>query len=387
MKRRNGIRNALLATVTALGTALGLGVAPATAGTESASWGQLPVPSPGTLESLAGIGGDTVFGQTLVNCGWPTDPRQCRQQWRLTNGTWSKFSVPVALGSRSLVTAGTGTNDLWLLEGPYNSSGLAHHWNGQKWTDRSQPDKAFRSTAIATVSPTDVWTVGAYNTGYAKRDDRATVGHWNGTRWTVTKLPTIAGKSTDLRSVSASSANDVWAAGEQCTLTGAYLCQPYVAHWNGTAWSQVNVPEVTPTNGLWTKVISRGGKVWVGGKETGASGEKSDRIFTLHRDGQNWTKSYLPVNAAEDGYFGYLNGFAFHGTELFAGVSHTKNEGLSRWNGQGWEQYAGPLATTSTVTSLAGTGDGRLFVAGNGTDASGTHDFVSVLPAAAPSAG
>ncbi len=378
----------LLTTVAALGATLSLGVAPATAGAQSSGWGQLPLPATGSLQSISAVGDSTVFGYTERKCGWPTDPRTCRQHWQLKNGAWSTFALPTALGTSRVAVAATSADDVWFLEGGYSVSGLAYHWDGRQFVDRSPRVKAYHLTDAAAVSPSSVWTVGTYNTGYDHRNDQAAVGRWDGTGWTVTKLPAVAGKSTTLSSVSASSSHDVWASGDQCSLaeTGIAACRPYVVHWDGTTWSQVDVPDFAPNGTSNTKVISRGGEVWVGGKEAGPGDARADRIFTLRRDGQTWTRSYLPVNASADGWYSYLSGFAFHGTELFAGVSRTKNEGVVRWNGQAWEQYAGPLATTSTVTALTTAPDGRLLVAGNGSDATGARDFLAYLPAPAPSA-
>ncbi|MFE2722856.1 hypothetical protein [Kitasatospora sp. NPDC059327] len=297
--------------------------------------------------------------------------------------------APRQVRHHSTAIAGTSANDVWFVGSGITASGLAYHWDGTSWVDRSPGVTGYYARAAAAVSPTSAWSVGTYTSGYDHRTDQATVGHWNGTEWTVTKLPTITGRTTTLSAVSASSGNDIWASGEQCKPfeAGNGRCQPYLAHWDGTKWSQVTVPDFSPRSTVATKVISRSGEVWVGGRETDlTTSTQPDRMFTLHWDGSSWTKNYLPVTVSADGWYSYLNGFAYHGTELFAGVSHTKNEGVVRWNGQAWEQYAGPLAT-STVSSLVGTVDGRVLAAGDGSDASGAHDFLAYLPASAPMAG
>ncbi|MFE6052294.1 hypothetical protein ACFQ6N_16190 [Kitasatospora sp. NPDC056446] len=397
MNRRSSIRRGLLTMAAALGTVLSLGVVPATAAPASAtvspavspasaaagttgSWEQLPLPSTDKVRQVS-TSGDAVFGYTQWNCGFPTWPVTCRQEWQLVNGAWSKVTVPAALANAPIRTTGTGAGDVWFLADALSGSGAAYHWDGQNWADRSLNLKGFQLADATAVSSTSVWTVGAFNTGYDYGQDVAAVTRWNGTGWTLTKLPAIAGNRTSLNSLSAASDNDIWASGDQCprTSTGTGPCKPYVVHWNGTAWSQVAVPNF-PADVLFPEIAARGGEVWVAGKETGSNGATSDRVFAMRWDGQSWNKSYLPVNTGGDYQYSEVNGLLFHGTSLFVAVSGTTNEGLVRWDGQSWAPYTGPLATTSTVISMAGTSDGRLVVAGNGSDATGSRAFVAALP-------
>ncbi|MFE4977493.1 hypothetical protein ACFRAR_35965 [Kitasatospora sp. NPDC056651] len=387
MNRHKSINRALLATAAAFGAALTLGVAPAVAGTESSAWVQLPLAPRGSLTNVTAVGTDTVFASTEFPC-LPGESWLCGQTWKLNGTTWSQFKLPDKLSSGSPI-AGTGANDVWFLGAGVISPALAYHWDGTNLVDYSPGVTGYNVRAAAAVSPASAWSVGTSSSNNDYRTDQAAVGRWNGTDWTITKLPAITGKTTTLNAVSASSENDVWASGEQCKLSGSGddRCQLYVVHWDGTGWSQVTVPDFSPRGIVSIKVISRGGEVFIGGRESDLNTHtQPDRMFTLHWDGTSWTKNYLPVTVSADHMYSVLNGFAYRGSELFAGVSHTKNEGVVRWNGQAWEQYAGPLATTSTVTSLAGTVDGRLLVAGYGSDASGAHDFFASLPAAAPSA-
>ncbi|MFI2612508.1 hypothetical protein [Kitasatospora sp. NPDC018619] len=384
MNRHTSINRALATTAVALGAALSLGVGPAVAATDASGWGQLPLAPKGSITKMAAVGTDTVFASTQWDCSMSGESWTCGQTWQLKGTTWSQFKLPAQLSGTPTV-AGTGAGDTWFLGS--GTAAQAFHWDGTAWVDRS-PSPAvagYDARDAVALSATSAWSVGTTTTNYDHRTDTATVGRWNGTRWTVSKLPAPTGRTTTLNSVSAAAENDVWASGEQCRDTGNDRCQPYLAHWDGTAWSQVAVPDSSPRSLTNTRVVSRGGEVFVGGRETDLTTRtQPDRIVALHWDGAAWTRSVLPVTVSADGWYSYLNGLVYRGTEVFAAVSHTANEGVLRWNGQAWEPYAGPLTTTPTVTALVPTVDGRVLAAGNGTDASGAHDFLSYLPATAP---
>ncbi|MDH6580663.1 hypothetical protein [Kitasatospora sp. MAP5-34] len=368
MTRRKSIRQFLLTTITALGAALSLGTAPAMATTPS--WNQLPIPSVGSLHSITAFSSTSAFGTTYQPCGGST----CSQLWQLNGQNWSQFSLPTGFGAAAIT--GTSATDVWFLGGT-TTAGIVYHWDGQNWVDRSPGVPGYYVQAAAAVSPTSAFSAGVF---YGN-SEVAGVGHWDGSTWTVTKLPQITGENTMLTAVSAASASDAWATGQQCKPTGNDRCQPYLAHWDGTQWSQVTVPSLTPRSALPQAVISRNGEVWIAGRETDLDGGTNpDRIFAEHWDGQSWTTAYLPVNISADGSYSYVTGLAFHGTDLLAGVSHTLNEGVMDWNGSSWAPYPGPLTTTPTVNSLVGTPDGQVIAAGNGTDATGTHDFLADLP-------
>jgi len=378
-----GIRRLLLATATALSAVLSFGTTPAMAAVQSTSWGQLPIPSLGSIHTInAAFSTTSAFATTYEQCGLE-GTQLCSRQWQLNGQTWSQFSLPT--GFEAAAVTGTSATDAWFLGGT-STADIYYDWDGQSWVAHSPGAKGYAVQAATAVSPTSAWSAGVFysNTG---NSDRAGVGHWDGNTWTVTKLPQITGETTSLTAVYASSATDVWATGNQCktaTTAGDDKCQPYLVHFNGTQWSQVDVPSLTPRSALPTAVISRGGEVWVAGRETDlAAPINPDRIFALHFDGQTWTKSYLPVNFSHTGYYSNVTGLAFHGTDLLAGVSYTVSEGVMDWNGQTWAPYPGPLTTTASAMALVGMADGDVIAAGNGTDTTGTHDFLADLPATA----
>ncbi|MEU4822347.1 hypothetical protein AB0H37_10800 [Actinomadura sp. NPDC023710] len=170
-------------------------------------------------------------------------------QW---NGTaWKTFKVPLSFQPSDIATAGPGST--WVV-----SSSAAKHWNGTAWADTPI---GIKPRAITAVSPTSAWAV-----GWA--EGQPATAHWNGTSWTNVPFPRIDGVdvkseiASTLSDVYAASANDVWAVGSVRVIdeSGQKVSRSLLAHWNGTAWSNVLGSPGT----YLTKVASDGaGGIWV----------------------------------------------------------------------------------------------------------------------------
>ncbi|MEV3923951.1 hypothetical protein [Actinomadura coerulea] len=169
------------------------------------------------------------------------------------NGTaWSTFKVPLSFQPSDIATAGPGST--WVV-----SSSAAKHWNGTAWADTPI---GIKPRAITAVSSTSAWAVGWAGEGLPA------TAHWNGTSWTNVPFPKIDGVdvqseiASTLSDVYAASANDVWAVGSVRVTdeSGKKVSRSLLAHWNGTAWSNVLGDPGT----YLTQVASDGaGGIWV----------------------------------------------------------------------------------------------------------------------------
>ncbi|MFF0000514.1 hypothetical protein [Streptomyces avermitilis] len=115
-------------------------------------------------------------------------------------------------------------------------------WNGTKWERQTLPtvDKGELDGVVA-LSPSDVWATGLlFATGH-DTPQRALVLHWDGSAWTQVKVPDVPGASTWLSGVAAFGPDDVWAIGGS-TKNG--IDQPLALHWDGTNWSRTATPKV-----------------------------------------------------------------------------------------------------------------------------------------------
>jgi hypothetical protein len=138
---------------------------------------------------------------------------------------------------------------------------------------------------VAVVSADDVWAVGEYTTPDSVA--HTLIQHWNGSGWSTVPSPNrLIGTGHDetntLQGVTAVAANDVWAVGYSASVVDPY--QTLTMHWNGTAWSIVDSPNLTfpgAYNILNDVSATATNDVWaVGGQ---------DRGILLHFNGSTWT--------------------------------------------------------------------------------------------------
>ena len=84
-------------------------------------------------------------------------------------------------------------------------------------------------SGVAGTSDQNVWIVGSRYSG------SPIVEHWNGSGWTDYQIPHP--KYTTVQSVSVASPTDVWIAGYHRTDPQSSSVYPYLAHWNGSTWT------------------------------------------------------------------------------------------------------------------------------------------------------
>jgi hypothetical protein len=266
------------------------------------AWSNVAIPVPADTGQASFSGVDDLSSTSAWAVGdWEetgsTMENTLIEHW---NGTaWSIVPSPnpggTTSGSDSELTsiAGTGPDDLWAagsfdIGGAFNAV-LLEHWNGTAWSAVAPPDEDGEefATAVTAVSSTDVWVVGDEGFDQATLADR-----WNGTTWTVTSTPTL--QTTDstnfLTGVSADGADNIWASGYEGNVNDANFAQPYMLHWNGTAWTLTQLPNAGSEGStlLGTTVLSPT-DVWA----VGRTGESDGGALTLseHYNGAAWSVS------------------------------------------------------------------------------------------------
>lgn len=146
-------------------------------------------------------------------------------------------------------------------------------------------------SAIKVLSPDDVWAVGS--SGDRNFGDFTLIEHWNGTAWSIVPSPDPGSDTNSLRAVDGVSPEDLWAVGSYDS--GGNLAQPLALHWDGTAWSQVDVPGLNSLRAtLSGLVVISAGDVWAAGYTWGQGGGIAYRTLLLHWDGTAWTQVPSP---------------------------------------------------------------------------------------------
>ncbi|HEV2451965.1 MAG TPA: hypothetical protein VGS62_08555 [Streptosporangiaceae bacterium] len=283
------------------------------------------------------------------------------------NGTaWCTVASPDPGGSsetnRLQGVAAVSSSSAWAV-GSYGTSTRSHtlieHWNGTAWNKQASPNPTGFSrgsllSGVAAASSSNAWAVGASSHGFTS--SRTLIAHWDGTAWTQVPSPNPGGTGSSsqnvLLSVAATSSSNAWAAGFYSTGTGA---RSLVLHWNGTAWTQ----QTSLNQGELESVAAISpASAWAAGS---LGGNPASKTLVEHWNGTAWSQQASPNPA----------GFSF-GSQL-AGVAATSSSNawavgqslkdigptvaqtlIARWNGTAWAQVSSPNPGGSAGDNLLG---------------------------------
>ncbi|MEY9863732.1 hypothetical protein ABH935_009385 [Catenulispora sp. GAS73] len=262
--------------------------------------------------------------------------------------------------SNDLLTgaSSTSTHDVWAVgfatDPGTTDHTLAEHWNGTKWSVSPTPDGTSGSqlAAVAAVSPTNAWAVGFQNSALPIASNTTLIEHWNGSAWSIVPSPNPDTEGDVLTSVTATSADDVWAAG-YFTTGGGNQILPLFEHWNGTAWSVVQVPAVDSSVNFVRSINALSPtNVWAVGYQIDDSSGHSDDLI-LHWDGTRWTdQPILPIGQVtlQSVHAVSANDVWAVGTALGDTGGDSNNLAL-HWNGSAWTSVKIPNVDTPSQGS------------------------------------
>jgi hypothetical protein len=271
-------------------------------------------------------------GQTLV------------EHW---NGTaWSVVPSPDPGDSGDFLTAvsAVSPSTIWAV-GEYESGGesktLIVDWNGTSWNQVASPSPGSDNflTGVWAVSAKDVWAVGHYGNGPPASS--SLILHWNGTRWA--QVPSPNPGVSELDAVTATSAASAWAVGSAGSQHGA--AWPFILRWNGTAWSQVDAPHLNGTGGELLGVDATSAvNVWAAGDVSDSAGQHT---LIVRWNGTAWTRAPSPNPGGPD-VIDSLDGVAATSAVSAWAAGYISTNGASyqslvlHWNGTAWTRAASP---------------------------------------------
>jgi hypothetical protein len=319
------------------------------------------------------------------------------QRWN--GNTWQVAPSPdQGSGPNTLISVevvpgrATRTRDAWAVGAYYSGSNqytLTERWNGSSWSivpsPNASPDGGNVLLDTAVVSRDDIWAVGTYNT--PGQLNKTLVMHWNGTGWTIVPSPNAPGFNV-LGSVVANSSTDAWAVGVTGSDGSVHDSRPLVMHWNGTAWSLVQVPlPIEAAEGSLIGVSALGSNnVWAVGAYIGHDG--LHYTLALRWNGSQW--SVLPTYDVPGAGYDALRsiGITKAGQVWAVGWSApTRPPGtfaaplaypgattmILRWNNTAWERVSSPApGTGSLLLAMTVVGE-RAWAVGNSANNSGPN--------------
>jgi hypothetical protein len=149
------------------------------------------------------------------------------------NGTkWATTKLPIVTTQpvRDMTSiSGSSPSDIWAAGTASNgdpddgTAPILEHFNGTSWSNVTVPVST-GLTDVVDISPTDAYAVTI----------RGAILHWNGTTWTALNATTQTGTAVTGSAVAALSPTDVWIAGFDT-----------LDNFNGSTWTSVPVPATT----------------------------------------------------------------------------------------------------------------------------------------------
>jgi hypothetical protein len=271
---------------------------------DGATWTSTPVPVTRfrneTLTGVSAVAGNdawAVGGLATAQNQLPKVPLAVH--W---DGTaWTSIPIPTGpnpggtgRGGLRGVVALAG-NDVWAVGRSPGLTAIIEHWDGTSWTLAPIPTINLGLDSIAAVSPKDIWATGDPFSN-ADGTKTALIMHYDGVAWKqVTNQVSVPSTSSHsgLVSVTAAAGNDVWALGFAADALGNG--GPLLQHWNGSVWSQVAAP-ANPKNstGLGLSALAAVGHDDLYAVGTfGRSDIDETDSYLAHWNGTAWTQ--LPV--------------------------------------------------------------------------------------------
>lgn len=278
-----------------------------------------------------------------------------------TDGCWSQVPGPNIEAEFVDLTAihAISANDAWAVghtgtPGGDVSRTLTMHWNGVEWRTVSSPNgpnpEGGRNSlyAVSASAPDNVWAVGAYTTGGSQF--RTLAMRWDGKEWRTVTTPRLGEYDDELKAVLALGPDDVWA-------VGSYLNNEnedgrmYILHWDGTEWTRSPLP-VNVTHTLLSLAANGPDDIWAVGTQV------------LHWNGTNWR--ILETPTAEGAYFDGVT--ALGKDDVWVVGNDGTNAITLHWDGEKFNivQVPGPVATS--FLHEAATLNGEMWIAGENAD-------------------
>lgn len=247
---------------------------------------------------------------------------------------WVPFSPQPPFAIRD--EQGTAADDIWVT----SDLGAVAHFDGITWTDRSAPVPAGGwITLLAASGPRDAWleSRSPLVTPDGIIHSLAALLHWDGTAWTPVQLPVPSMLDLWFDVTWSLSSQDV-----RFVVRGARTPGPFILRWNGARWDREQ-PAAWGAGvlvfGMWGSSVN---DIW-------AAGQDVNTATLWHFDGRAW------VTRPEAGPGSFTSIWGACATDVWAvGASLTSNaEGLSslwHYDGRSWQ--------TTSLRGWAVTGTG-----------------------------
>ncbi len=255
-------------------------------------------------------------------------------------------------GSASNVLAWIATlspSNIWAVGAFSNTAGpeqtLIEHWHGSSWSVVASPSPGSAGNGlfgIAAVSASNIWAVGRFvNTN---GPTQTLIEHWDGSSWTVVPSPSPGSSANQLNAIEAVSASDIWAVGRFVNTNGPP--QTLVEHWDGSSWSVVPSPSPGPSAPQAIEVVTAS-DIWMVGPFSTTSGTFGTLIE--HWNGSSWSVVPSPSPGSASNNLQGIEAVSANNIWTVGGFSNTPAPPfqelqtlIEHWDGSSWSVVPSP---------------------------------------------
>jgi hypothetical protein len=302
----------------------------------------------GFAAAMAGLAGLALFASPASAAGSP----------------WTVVASPNPGAATTHVelrgVATVSPTEAWAV-GSADLRSVIEHFNGTAWTITPNPHTGAsdRLDAVAVTSATDAWAVGS--SGDDNGGSRGLIEHWNGTAWSIVPSPVLTANDI-LNGIAARSATDAWAVGAT-DFNGTTL----VEHWNGTSWTAVPAPSPgTLGNTLAGVTIIGANDAWAVGTATDLPDQAPrPRPLALYWNGTAWTEVAMPQPADfPNSVMAGVTGVASN--DVWAVGNGVVSQLIEHWNGTAWTIVPSPSTSGVLLNGVTAVGHNDVWAVGNG---------------------
>jgi hypothetical protein len=195
---------------------------------------------------------------------------------------------------------------------------------------------------ISGTSLSNLWAVGSYDeTGNI--DFKNLVLKWNGSAWSQVNVPS-PDTDGDLWAVSALNNNSVWAGGTYASPTS--LAQPQILKWNGTSWNLMSLPSASSGAFIWDIEAIAENNVWAVGGAGPDEQSFASVAYVLRWNGSSWSRLYVPPFGQRRNRFTAFDYISANDVWAVGSWGHTLGTFkflIMHWDGSNWTQIPSPL--------------------------------------------
>jgi len=261
-------------------------------------------------------------------------------------GWWARLDVPHGdVDSISLNDVSTlGPRAAWAtaatLTGGDTYDARVFRWNGDSWSAMTDPfPPAINPGAIEAITANDIWVTASALT-------EGTSYHWNGTTWTERDLP-----GTSVLDLDAAATDAVWGVVDLGATRSLY-------RWDGDSWDAIALPNAPAGQAYEISVVDgrTATEVWVAGQQRDLDDGTSVPLV-LRRSGTTWTAWPLsgPTTGITDIAATGANSASVTSSD-FDGSDGSADPRLHRWDGASWTAtpFPAPAGLMASDVRLSG---------------------------------